>query len=553
MKITKIEQPQTGFVAGSGARPLSARLNAGAMAAPGQAVAQLGNTISNIGQQWLEKEVAIRNQAEVSKAKSHMSSAVETAREMVKAIPDPLEAERVFNRYVNSERQRVDKGGVEGLSFTTGSGKRTWRAETSAIIANGAKNVRTTARALMAETAVTNSYRNLDEIAVKMSTAPTTSDRDRLEREVRLEAMNLREMGYIGPKDEFNLVKKYLGKADVLQVEAQLLQAEKNDDPEAAENVFSAIQSPESYPNLELEDRQNLSERSLRLANRLESKALATDDRKQRKAKTQLEERQNKKYRTYAAQIQKYRLDSEKNERPSLLDIETDFATGEISDKHRTTLERMLQSSDDPIIVDNKELNDFFKEIRAANSESDLNAIVDRAYSKVGLTQTLDTVQRIENRARSQIARTPQAQQERIFGSVLDQVVQSGGILDSILPGAKEKAAIIRAQFEADIDDGVAVPQAFRNAVDALQRGQTTNLRSLVAPRLGAAKEKPLAQWTVEDVKESRTETKRAFQGKASSLALELFKLRILENYITTKTQVDKDTADELNKLNPGK
>jgi len=112
MKITKIEQPETGFVAGSGARPLSARLNAGAMAAPGQAVAQLGNTISNIGQQWLEKEVAIRNQAEVSKAKSQLSSAVETARDMVKAIPVPLVAERVFNRYVSSERQRVDKGGI---------------------------------------------------------------------------------------------------------------------------------------------------------------------------------------------------------------------------------------------------------------------------------------------------------------------------------------------------------------------------------------------------------------------------------------------------------
>jgi len=550
MKISKIEQPQTGFVAGSGARPLSARLNASAMAAPGQAVAQLGNTISNIGQQWLEKEVAIRNQAEVSKAKSHMSSAVETAREMVKTIPDPLEAERVFNRYVTSERQRVDKGGIEGLSFTTGSGKRTWRAETSAIIANGAKNVRTTARALMAETAVTDSYRTLDKIAVEMSTASTASDRARLESEVRKEAMNLKLMGHIGPKDEFNLVKKYLGKADVLQVEAQLLQAEKEDNPEAAENVFSAIQSPESYPNLEPEDRQNLSERSLRLANRLESKALATDDRKQRKAKTQLEERQNKRYRTYAAQIQKYRLNSG-NERPSLTAIQDDFATGEISDKQRTTLERMLQSSDDPIIVDNIELNNFFKEIRAANSESDLNAIVDRAYGQVGLTQTLDTAERIENRARSQIARTPQAQQEKIFGSVLDQVAQSGGILDSILPGAKEKAAVIRAQFEADIDDGVAVPQAFRNAVDALQQGQRTNLRSLVPPRLGAAKDKPMTEWTVEDVKESRTETKRAFQGKASSLALELFKLRILENYITTKTQVDQDTADELNKLNP--
>ncbi len=552
MKITKIEQPQTGFVAGSGARPLSARLNASAMAAPGQAVAQLGNTISNIGQQWLEKEVAIRNQAEVSKAKSHMSSAVETAREMVKTIPDPLEAERVFNRYVTSERQRVDKGGIEGLSFTTGSGKRTWRAETSAIIANGAKNVRTTARALMAETAVTDSYRTLDKIAVEMSTASTASDRARLESEVRKEAMNLKLMGHIGPKDEFNLVKKYLGKADVLQVEAQLLQAEKEDNPEAAENVFSAIQSPESYPNLEPEDRQNLSERSLRLANRLESKALATDDRKQRKAKTQLEERQNKRYRTYAAQIQKYRLNSG-NERPSLTAIQDDFATGEISDKQRTTLERMLQSSDDPIIVDNIELNNFFKEIRAANSESDLNAIVDRAYGQVGLTQTLDTAERIENRARSQIARTPQAQQEKIFGSVLDQVAQSGGILDSILPGAKEKAAVIRAQFEADIDDGVAVPQAFRNAVDALQQGQRTNLRSLVPPRLGAAKNKPMTEWTVEDVKESRTETKRAFQGKASSLALELFKLRILENYITTKTQVNKDAVDELNKLNPEK
>jgi hypothetical protein len=134
----------------------------------------------------------------------------------------------------------------------------------------------------------------------------------------------------------------------------------------------------------------------------------------------------------------------------------------------------------------------------------------------------------------------------------LQTVAEPGGVLDQILPGAKEKAAVIQAQFEADIEDGVAVPQAFRAAVDALQKSQRANLRSMAAPRLGEASSKPMDEWTMEDVRQSRQATKTQFKGKPSSLALELFKLRVLENYINKKADADRanEEADDFEKAN---
>lgn len=534
MKITRIEQAQTGFTSGSGARALSSRLDPNAMAAPGAALAQLGNTISDTGQAWLEKEIAIRNQQEVAKAKSHMSTVVDNAREAVKTIPDPKVAEAEFNRIVSAERQRVNKGGVEGLSFTTGSGRRSWQAETSTLIANGAKNVRTTARTLMADTAVANTLRALDQLADDRANAQNQADRNRLEVDMRLLVNDLEAFGYLDPKDAFRTTKSYLSKSDALLIERQLLEAEKNNDPDEAEDVFSAIQDSSQYENLEGEDRQNLSERALRLADRLERKAQADEDRQERRNKTQIEDNQRRMFREFASAIEKNREDPT-TPRPALTQIIDAFGANDLSQTQYEKLITLIERSGDPIVVDQTVVRDFFKEIRAAETESQLLEIGDRAYDAIGKSLDLTTAQAIENRAKGQISQTPQARQAKIFGDLLETVSQAGGILDSILPGAKEKAAVIEAQFEADIADGVSVTEAFRNAVDALQKGQRANLRSLAPPRLGAASGKPLDQWTVEDVRQSREATKIEFTGKASTLALELFKLRVLENYITNK------------------
>lgn len=547
MKITRIEQAQGGFVAGSGARPLSSRLDPGAMAAPGAALAQLGNTISNTGQAWLEKEIAIRNQQEVAKAKSHMSTVVDNAREAVKAIPDPKVAEYEFNRIVSMERQLVDKGGIEGLSFTTGSGKRSWQAETSALIANGAKNVRSTARTLMADTAVADTYRMLDQLADDRANAQNQADRDYREVDMRMLIGNLEGIGHVDPKQAYTLTKSYLSKSDALLIEKQLLEAEKNNDPDMAEDVFSAIQDSSQHENLDPETRQNLSERALRLADRLERKAQADEDRQERRNKTQVEKTQRDTFRTLASQIAKHQQDPEEP-LPSLLQILDAFAANDLSPNGFEKIRELLQSSGDPIIVDKVLVGEFYKEIRNAESEAQLVEIEDRAYNLLNKKFDLESVEKIRQRINEAKSNTPQARQAKIFGNLLDTVAQAGGILDSILPGAKEKAAVIEAQFEADIADGVSVTEAFRSAVDALQKGQRANLRSLAPPRLGAASGKPLDQWTIEDVRQSREVTKAQFSGKTSSLALELFKLRVLENYVTNKPD-ENDINRQLEKF----
>jgi hypothetical protein len=289
----------------------------------------------------------------------------------------------------------------------------------------------------------------------------------------------------------------------------------------------------------------------LRLAGRLERKKQADEDRADRKAKRDIDKTQRMTFRQLATGIEKNRQDS-KNPRPRLTQIIDAFGDGELSQSGYEKLIGMLEKSGDPIVVDQSVVRDFFKDIREAESEDALEQIVDRAYNQIGVKIDLATAQAIENRANGQTAKTPQARQARIFGNLLQTVAEPGGVLDQILPGAKEKAAVIQAQFEADIEDGVAVPQAFRAAVDALQKSQRANLRSMAAPRLGEASSKPMDEWTMEDVRQSRQATKTQFKGKPSSLALELFKLRVLENYINKKADADRanEEADDFEKAN---
>ncbi len=70
MKIPTISTVDKGLTRKTGAQPMNVRLSGDAMAAPGRAVAQLGQTVTNAGLNWLDKELKMRRATEVAAAKN---------------------------------------------------------------------------------------------------------------------------------------------------------------------------------------------------------------------------------------------------------------------------------------------------------------------------------------------------------------------------------------------------------------------------------------------------------------------------------------------------
>lgn len=551
MKIPRIQEAQQSYGAGSGARPLSSNISPGAMAAPGQALAQLGNTLQDISSTWLNTELTIRNQQEVSKAKSYMSTKVDEATEAVKTIADPKQAEAEYNRLVKEAQNAVNKGGVEGLSFTTGSARRTWQAEASTLVSNGAKNVRTTARTLMAETAVASAYQNLDEMAKERANATSQSDQKRIEGDILFSVQMLEAMGHVDPTAAYALQKKYLSKSDQLLVEKQLLGAEVYDNPELAEDVFGNLQDVNQYQNLSAEARQNLSERALQLADRLERKRQADDARANRENERTIQKTQNKVFSTYLSQILKHKQNRQENpELPSQYEILSSFEAGDLRPDQREKLFSELERSSEPALVDQEVVQSYRKQIREASNPDDLDDIIDDAYADRRLDGA--TIQALEAHAEGAKKRTPGFRAYKRYANVLEELATPQGFIETLLPGAKERFAVIKAQFEAAVDEGVDPAAAFNEAMQAVQANRKINAKALVSPRVGKKAGKPIDQWTLDDVDEATEAARNTYTGRVSSLTIELLNLNGLRAYIQSKIDEEKAKADATNNPSGG-
>ncbi len=538
MKIPRIQEPQQSFVAGSGARPLSARVNPGAMAAPGQALAQLGNTLQDITSTWLNTELTIRNQQEVAKAKSYMATKVDEATQAVKTIADPKKAEAEYTRLVKAAQNAVNKGGVEGLSFTTGSARRSWQSEASTLVSNGAKTVRTTARTLMAETAVANTYEALDQMAKDRANATSQSDQKRIEGDMLFSVQMLQGMGQIDPKEAYNLQKKYLGKSDQLLVEKQLLAGEENKNPGIIEEVYRSIQNPNLYSNLTAEARQNLSERALDLRDSLERKIQADEVRRNIDKDREIKRRQASTFGTFYSQIVDFQQDKTKPE-PSLTQIKQQLRLGNLTDNQYEKLIDAFANRNQPTFVDPEIVKGIRERIRDANGPEALKVIEDDVFNDIRLDiETQDKLKVLINEARE---RTPKFIQSKQYAEVLKKLGVGEGILDRLLPGAKERFAVINAQYEADIIDGRDPTEAFNSAIDAIRASKDVNIRAIVRPRVGAAKNKPVEEWTKEDVSEALEAAKTTYTGKIMSYTLEVLNLRALELVINNAAKANEE------------
>tara|TARA_R100001082_G_C4364558_1_gene161206 strand:+ start:881 stop:2596 length:1716 start_codon:yes stop_codon:yes gene_type:complete len=571
MKIPTISTVDKGLTRKTGAQPMNVRLSGDAMAAPGRAVAQLGQTVTNAGLNWLDKELKMRRATEVAAAKKHITKKAEEAAFSLRAVPDATKANALFQSMMKKEMQLINAGGVDGLTLSDRVAKRSFGAESATIISNTGLKLRQGARKLQAAEFVSTTLRNADNIVDRLSSATNPMDRKTLTGELTKSFQLLKNIGHIDAKQQYKYEKQYLNRADVLQVEKNLNFAVQTKNEDAALQVLQNIQDRKKYPHLTAQSRQDLVERATGIVNSIERTNNSDEVRTQANNKRIRIEKENSTFAETASAINKMNL---ANSQPATADnaeatpqinvqqVNDLLADNEIRFEQHQRLIALLNQSGNPAVTDGLYLNAIRKEMRAvANDDAGdkrkrLNDIAAKAAKQIGLKISQDDYLRVENRIPQLLAQTPEARQANIYSKVIAQFADANDILSKILPGAKQKAALIEAQFEAMVEDGMLPREAFNIAITSLVENEKVNLRQI--PKfLNGTNKKPFEQWTIEDVDAQVTETNTKFKGKASTWAFERLKIKMLRMYIENKSKGEaaaKNVESEVNeyfKVNP--
>jgi hypothetical protein len=535
------------------------------MAAPGRAVAQLGQTVTNAGLNWLDKELKMRRATEVAAAKRHITKKAEEAAFSLRAVPDATKANALFQSIMKKEMQLINAGGVGGLTLSDGVAKRSFGAESATIISNAGLKLRQGARKLQAAEFVSTTLRNADNIVDRLSSATNPIDRKTLTDELTKNFQLLKNIGHIDAKQQYKFEKQYLNRADVLQVEKNLNFAVQTKNENAALQVLQNIQDRKKYPHLTAQSRQDLVERATGIVNSIERTNNSDEVKTQANNKRIRIEKENSTFAETASAINKMNL---ANSQPATADnaeatpqinvqqVNDLLADNKIRFEQHQRLIALLNQSGNPAVTDGLYLNEIRKEMRAvANDDAGdkrkrLNDIAAKAAKQIGLKISQDDYLRVENRIPQLLAQTPEARQANIYSKVIAQFADANDILSKILPGAKQKAALIEAQFEAMVEDGMLPREAFNIAITSLVENEKVNLRQI--PKfLNGTNKKPFEQWTIEDVDAQVTETNTKFQGKASTWAFERLKIKMLRMYIENKSKGEaaaKKVESEVNK-----
>ena len=290
------------------------------------------------------------------------------------------------------------------------------------------------------------------------------------------------------------------------------------------------------FDNSELEDlwglldgkEKGVIQRHVRTA---QEKRLNIAEKEERHFVARLKRNQAKAYAGFMKRIIAGRRDAKGANPPTKTQLLDAVETLSISSKDFELLEKALDDTD-PIQDDPDVVKGFLSKIRGAKNKVELEAVITSAENSIGKNGTIsfETFEKIEGRARAAMDNTPLQKRIKIYGNALKRTLGATDFLDKILPGVKDRAAAVELDFEARVLDGVDPAEAFEDALESFRTRGKISLNSIPRPKFGP--DKPLNQWTLEEVESARFDTKTHFSGKANTLATQLLILSSLSSYL---------------------
>ena len=542
MIIPKTFISQTLRTADTGARPLTVQADANAMAAPGRALAALGEEGVNAGVKWMANEIKIRRATDVTTTETAYKSAMFEHENVASAMNDPEKAKVYIAEKSQIEQQRLKKTTGSFDSVTKRRIGTVYATEDSLITSR----VRNEARKRMVSEHIASSLNSIEQIKTKLATA-SIADQIILSQKVLgkpADALkntpattgiidNLVDLGYLNAEQGQKAAQNFRQDVDENAVDQRILEVTQSGDPGQADKLSVDLANPANFSFLSASRRTALQEQVLKLSDRLARRSIATIDKQTARDEKNAKKAQVTLELSFHKKIAAHRMDSE-NILPDENQILKAYVEGRITEAGYKRVIDGIENIDKPIINDMKFVRDAYKDIFNAETQLALDDVLKETQTKF-IDGKIDTVtlQNIENRIAGRKNNTEESQQIQSFTKVLNSYLKSEGILDGLVPGSSERASIVIDQFNSDIRDNTPVLKAFENAFDSINK--LDSIDKLVRPRYGPTK--PLKDWTLKDVEASVSDTRQAYSGKASTLASQMAQLILLRKYIEGKPE----------------
>tara|TARA_Y100001973_G_C5200032_1_gene336927 strand:- start:1090 stop:2826 length:1737 start_codon:yes stop_codon:yes gene_type:complete len=555
IRIPKVYRSQTQMKADSGARPLTAQLSAAAMAAPAKAQAAVaGQTTSNL-LEWSKKELSIRRATNVTAAENAYKTAMFEHEKVASGFNDPEHARVYLARVAKKERAR--------LKVLTGSFDSVTKTRVKTALAtedgNMVARARTEARKRMVSGYIADTLNEAQTLKQEYATASPVRKRqiqdklfgrvggiDPVKKQTIMSVEGVyQKLVRIGAYDAEQQQKAESNdRADLAEGEVRqaLLDASRSGDSTNADKVFEAIQGGK-YPDLDPEDATRLSERAESLSSRLARQAISSANAQIIADEKALKRKQRMTEAEMITRIARVKAGEKGVTLPTAALVTEAFARLELSREGHARVLDALEKRFDPIVVNKGLARDMIQDIYKATTQADLDEIKKRAVDALKKDFDIETLRDIENRIDARKNNTREYRQNKSFESVIESWTKTEGILDSILPGAKQRGQVVLDQFRSDVADGIPPLEAFKLAVNSFRAKPT--LQQLPQPRYGP--NRPVTEWGLEDVEEAIAETKTKFKGTSRGLASQMITLFLVKRYLESRGAVSNQTDGAIN------
>lgn len=555
--------PKTGAVA------LDGQANLASFLAPSQAMQQSGENLLNTSLHFLEHEVKMKNATEVSAAEHKFNADIaQSANEAMEILgklnpnfnADDLEKE--FRTLAGFRFNNIRNGVVEGVTLSSSNAQREFGAKAATAINNQVLELRKWARKRQASRTIASTENDIVELEKKAANATTEIGRVEALTQIRKKAEFLVGLTHWDAEQANDAINNSYSTIDRMRAETELMHASQYEKdgfphPERAFEVYNSL-TEGKWKHLNVVDLTRLREEAINLQNTLIRLGNSEQDKHQRDAAKALKEKQRLASGEFRRRIvlsqspEGAELPAIQSEEevartaPTVLELSDALSKNKITEDDYNKLITAL--SDDNVVVDNEWLGDQLKNLRVMVSdgitEQELEewreSTLDGYPDKIGFEQ----YQQVEQYYSRHVGDTKEAKQIKIFGKLIDRMAGAKSILDNITgTSTRQRAALVSATYDGYIADGIPPLEAFQEASDQFFTETRFQLSSPeIRPNLPEDSKlmvdgslRPLDTWTEDDLKVAEGEILESFQGTPSVLAIEIFKLEIIEAYLRNK------------------
>lgn len=514
MRVPTYSQ-QTQRTAAVGAQPMTVQANPNALAAPGRALAQLGDTAFRISASFYEAEKKAERAGQVA---SRVAQATRAAQDF---ILDPDNQNRVFetngeaSSFYETSMAPIRMMAMEGV--TDPRVKSQIATQFSTIYESRRLDFMKIARTNLIDRNTANLYGLADQLkdqAALGSPSEVNAANIALFENYNDTGLGLydhmAQLGYID--DQTALKNRKSAGSDIAQtqVNSELNSAALSGDAGQADQVILKLLDPTEYEGLDAETRTSLTAKATSLSDKLFRRAVSEAEKKETSDAKKITASQVKTERSFFARVRAGSMETATEAQiqamPTEVDISEALTFGEIREPAAKALIELVRGGDAPV-DDAQFVTNIQQQILAEETEAGINEIVATATAALGpngkITQS--SLEKVISLAESAKAKTPEVEEIKRFENVLNKLLQQdAGLTASFDFGEQARRAdALATYFEltSDPDMRLSGKEAYNQIKDMFGRSLNQKLDFLApATLVREAVGKPASQWLPEDI-----------------------------------------------------